>query len=84
MDNSIGNFTISVDGVSYEAITIMNFELYDSYYCIYGIKVDDGNYDIYCGQIVGNTVVPIKDEKDKSLTTKIVLALVNAIKEDFK
>ena len=84
MDNSIGNFTISVDGVSYEAITIMNFELYDSYYCIYGIEDIDGNYNIYCGQIVGSTVVPIKDEKDKSLTTKIVLALVNAIKEDFK
>ncbi len=79
--NDAGNFTINVDGIAYEATTIMNFELYDNYYCIYGVKNQENNYDVYCGQIIGNTVIPIQNEKDKSLTNKIVLALTNAIKE---
>ena len=77
----LGQFDITIDGVSYKANTIMNFSLYDSYYCIYGILNDSNNYDVYCGKILGNTVVPIDDEGDKRLTNKIVLALVNAIKE---
>lgn len=79
--NDAGNFTINVDGIAYEATTIMNFELYDNYYCIYGVKNQENNYDVYCGQIIGNTVIPIQNEKDKSLTNKIVLALTNTIKE---
>ncbi len=79
--DDVGKFSIVVDGREYDANTIMNFELYGDYYCIYGIKNEDEDYDIYCGQIIGNTVVPIENEKNKNLTDKIVLALTNAIKE---
>ena len=78
--NEIGTFTITIDGQSHKATTIMNFELYNNYYCIYGVKDQNMNYNIYSGQIIGNTVVPIKNERDKNLINKIALTLTNAIK----
>ena len=74
-------FTIEVNGKQYVATVIMNFSLYGDYYCIYGIVNDNHDYDVYCGKIVGNTVIPIEDEKEKSLTNKIILALTGAVKE---
>ena len=64
--DKVGNFKIELNGEIFEAVTIMNFSLYDSYYCIYGIKNMNNGYDVYCGQIIGNKVVPIDNEKDKS------------------
>lgn len=78
----IGHFKINVSGVEYVADTIMNFELYGTYYCIYGIRGSDSNYQLYCGEVVGNTVIPIRNEKDKLLTDKIILALGDALKEE--
>ncbi len=73
-------FTIDVNGKQYIANVIMNFSLYGYYYYIYGIKNDNKDYDVYCGKVIGNTVVPIENEKEKNLTNKIILALTNAIK----
>ena len=79
-DNDL-NFDVSIHGKLCKATPIMNFELYGSYYCIYGVKNEEQQYDVYCGEIQGNTVVPIQNENDKNLTNKIVLSLVNAIRE---
>ena len=80
MDNS-KSFDVIKDGVKYKAIVIMNFSLYDAYYCIYGIKNGNRDYDVYCGKIIGDRVVPIENEKDRDLTNKIVLAITNVVKE---
>lgn len=76
--SDVGNFNINVNGVSYMAETVMNFELYGYNYCIYGVKID-GNYNIYCGEIVNNTVVPVR-ENDEKLIDKIVLSLTSTLK----
>ena len=73
-------FTIDVNGKHYVATVIMNFSLYGDYYCIYGVENHNHDYDVHCGKIIGNTVTVIEDEKEKSLTNKIILALTNAVK----
>ena len=80
MENT-GHFNIEINGKNYEAKIIMNFELYSKYYCVYGVENDQKEYNVYCGQIINNTVVPIQNEKDKELTEKIEKILVNSIKE---
>lgn len=80
MDDT-SKFTIDVNGKQYLATVIMNFSLYGDYYCIYGIENDNQDYDVHCGKIVDNTVMPIENEKEKSLTNKIILALTSAVKE---
>ena len=79
--NELSKFKITIDGNVYDAYTIMNFELYGDYYCIYGVKNSDNNYDIYAGQVVDGKLGPILKDKDKELVNKIVLALTNVIKE---
>ena len=78
--DDIGSFTIEVDGIKHNAKIIMNFELYGNYYCIYGVKNDNDMYDINCGKVVGQNVVPIDNENDKALTDKIIMSLTNSVK----
>lgn len=78
--NETSKFTIDVNGKQYIATVIMNFSLYGDYYCIYGIENSNHDYDIHCGKIIGNTVTPIENEKEKNLTNKIILALTSAVK----
>ncbi len=77
--NELNEFNININGNNHKATVIMNFELYDSDYCIYGVRDNNKNYNIYCGEIINNTVVPLKD-KDKNITNKIVLSLTKTIK----
>ena len=78
--NNNGEFKVIIDGKDVMAKTIMNFSLFDDYYCIYGIPNSNSEYDVCCGKIVQNTVVPIDNEKDRDLTNNIVKSLVRAIK----
>ncbi len=77
--NEFKEFNIFKDGIKHKALIIMSFELYGNYYCIYGVRNKDKNYDIYCGEIINNQIVPVK-ENNRSLTTKIVKTLTNTVK----
>ena len=73
-------FVIKKGDEELETEIIMNFELYGKYFSIFGIKNKDKEYDIYCGEIKNNTLMPIENQEDKEITTKIVNALTKILK----
>ena len=70
---------MEIDGITYNAIILTNYTIYDKEYCIYAIKDNNGDYDIYYGRIINDILVPGTVE-DADINYKIVSSVINAVK----
>ena len=41
----------------------------------------DKNHNVYCAKLIGNNLIPITDEKELSLTNKIVTKYIESLKK---
>ena len=65
-------FYVVVNQKQYIANILTNFTIYDDTYCIYTIPDKEKNHNVYCAKINGNKLEPITDEKELTLTNKVV------------
>lgn len=73
--NELKEFNININGENHKAILICAYNLSGNDYCIYGIKNQNNDYDIYNGKIVNNKIVEIED-KEKLLADKITTLFI--------
>lgn len=77
----INKFYINKDNQRIEANILTNFTIFNDTYCIYTIPDIDKNHNVYCAKLIGNNLIPITDEKELSLTNKIVTKYIDSLKK---
>ncbi len=77
--NDLKEFNINVNGIVHKAIVVWTYELNQKIYCIYAVKDENKNYNLYNGEIINNTVVPVTEDL-KEVTEKITKSLTSTIK----
>lgn len=70
---------INNNGGLTKATALTTFSLFNKHYCIYSIKSEENNNDVFCSQLLNNQLLPIKDEKEKLLTNQIVKEYLKSI-----
>jgi len=63
-------------GISYIANVITCFNIGDDEYCLYSVKKEDKNYDVYVAKLVNNELITINDTKELERVDKIVKRLI--------
>lgn len=75
-------FYIESNGKKILANILINFELYGDNYCVYTVSQNNSQeYKVHCAKILGSTLIKIENEREKSMTNKIVQQLLQSIKE---
>lgn len=77
----INKFYIRKDSQRIEANILTNFTIFNDTYCIYTIPTIDKNHNVHCAKLIGNNLIPITDEKELSLTNKIVTKYIESLKK---
>lgn len=72
-------FYIDKNGIRYIATILIKFEIYGEYYCVYTIKDNAQNQNVYCAKLFGNNLLKIESDSEKRLTNKIVTQLINSL-----
>lgn len=75
---------INIAGEKHKAMVINTFKLENRLFCIYAIPDGDGKFGIKCGKIIGEQVVDIEDEEERTVVENITKTILYGHKrEDF-
>ena len=73
---------IYIDGEKHKAMVIKAFELEGREFCIYAVPNGDGNFGLKAGKKLGDQVVDIEDDNEKTVVENIIKTILFGQKKE--